>query len=109
MNQNKEKHSQDVLDRIKKSFLSQEIIEAYSEGMGYPVTVKLIEDAEEAYAGKYNTEKEFSENLLIEIGIADTMEDWLFYCLDFESVWQEIRHDYFYVSKNEEKHFFRHL
>jgi antirestriction protein len=107
--QDKQKYSKEIKKRIKESFLSQEIIEAYSDGIGYPVTVKLIEEAEESYTGTYNSEKEFAENLLVEIGIADLIPCWLFYCLDFWDVWQELRHDYFYVSYNDKKIFFRNL
>jgi len=107
--QNKKKYSQEVKKRIQESFLSQEIIQSYSEGIGYPVTVKLIAEAEESYQGTYNSEKEFSEAYLIEIGLADNIPCWLFYCLDFESVWMELRHDYFYIQKDDLKHFFRHL
>jgi len=92
---------------MKNSFLSLEILEAYSEGMGYPVSLQLIQDAEEAYFGTYQTEKEFAEAYVYDLEL--TIPDWLFYCLDFEDVWLELRHDFFYVQKDEKKHFFRHL
>jgi len=105
MNLNKEKYSKEIKDRIGKSFLSQEIIESYSRGVGFPVSLKLIEEAEESYSGTFESEKEFAENLLVEIGIADLIPDWVFYCLNFEEVAQELRHDYFKVGN----HYFRHL
>ena len=92
--------SKEVKKRMKESFLSKEIIYAYSEGIGYPVSIKIIEEAEESFQGTFENEKEFAENLLIEIGIADLIPCWIFYCLDFWDVWQELRHDYFYVQKD---------
>ena len=102
-------YQKEIKKRMKESFLESDVILAYSEGIGYPVTVKLIDEAEESYQGTYNSEKEFSEAFLIEIGLADNIPCWLFYCLNFEDVWQELRHDYFFVSYNEKKYFFRHL
>jgi len=103
------KQANEIIDRINQSFLSKEIIEAYSEGMGYPVSIKLIEDAEEAYSGSYESNREFAEAYVSENELAESIPDWLFDCLDFEAVWLELRHDFFCVQKNGKKIFFRHL
>ena len=106
MTQTQGHYNKEIEKRIKESFLSLEILEAYSKGVGFPLSVKLIEDAEESFYGKFETDREFAEAFFFDfLDDKDILDKWPFNCIDWDDAASELMHDYFKV----ENFYFRHL
>lgn len=84
----------------------REIWEAYAEAIGYQLEETTLEQAQDAYAGQYDSEADFAEELCEEIGDTSSLPSWLAACIDWRAVWNSaLRFDYcehngFFFSNN---------
>jgi antirestriction protein len=108
MKQAKLKYDKEIEKRIKKSPLSRDIIEAYFDCIGIP-KLEYVKEAEDSFYGCFESEKEFAENYINDLGLADCLPCWLYSCIDWQDVFSELRHDFFYTKKDDKLYVFRHL
>ena len=104
----KKEYSKEIEKAIKESPLSRDILEAYFNCIGIP-KVEYVKEAEESFYGVFESEKEFAEYYVNDLGLADSLEDWLYSCLDWQDVFSEIRHDFFTCKKDNKIYCFWHL
>lgn len=74
----------------------REVWEAYAEAVGYPMEETTLEQAQEAYAGEYDSEADFAESICEECGlIPSELPSWVASCIDWQAVWNSaLRFDY---------------
>jgi antirestriction protein len=73
----------------------REIWEAYAEAVGYPFEDTSLEQAQDAYAGQYDSEADFAESICEETEGLSSLPAWLSACIDWRAVWNSaLRFDY---------------
>lgn len=86
----------------KEGSYDAEVYQAYMDNVGEEYTE--LEDVEEAYQGEYNSDEDFVEQLLEDIGvIPDDLPGYVH--IDWEATAREVMYDYF----ESEGHYFRNL
>lgn len=89
----------DRLDAIELSHLDIDVVAAWLEnGMEFD-----IEEIEDAYSGKFDSDKDFAENMAEELGYFDKNISWPHTCIDWKRAARELMYDYFEVNG----HYFR--
>jgi len=84
------------------SHLDAEVFQAYADNMGEDCTT--VEAVEECYQGEWNSDEEFVQDLLEQIGdIPDNLPHYIH--IDWESTARDIMYDYFEVDG----HYFRSI
>lgn len=70
-----------------------------------------LSDIEEAYAGKFNDDKEFAQDMADSTGSVDFRnQPWPQYCIDWEYAAKELMYDYFAIDdSNRDRYYFRNL
>lgn len=74
----------------------REVWEAYAEAVGYPIGETTLEQAQEAYAGEYDSQMHFAEAICVECElIPSALPSWIASCIDWQAVWDSaLRFDY---------------
>ncbi len=92
----------DFLDELETTHLDHEVIMAYFENCGSAA----ISDIEEAYAGEWENEEAFAEDLLEQCGDLDSMPDNLRSYFDYEKFARDLMISDYFESNG---HYFRNL
>lgn len=85
----------EALEAVECSHLVFEAIKAYADNIGEKITPELVENAEEAYQGEYDSDEDFAENLAEELGYIDGNASWPHTCIDWQWAARELMYDYF--------------
>lgn len=95
----------DVIETIKTSCYNEEVIENYILNIGACDTIEeTIEKAEESYAGIYDSDIDFTQDLLESTGdIPENLPNYIH--IDWEKTARDIMYDY--TSNN--NHYFRNI
>ena len=83
--------------------LSEEINQAYINIVGEEYAD--ADQAEEAYAGEYGSDKDFARELAEECGELDANPSWPYTCINWEQASREIMYDY----SDDSGYYFRNL
>jgi antirestriction protein len=78
----------EYIDFVQKSHLDQDVIDA---GLDCDIA---MENIEEAYSGKYSSDKDFAQQFAEEIGVIDKNASWPNTCIDWEQAARELMYDY---------------
>ena len=95
----------EALKAVKDSHLELEAIKAYASNTGEKITPSLVEEAEEAYQGQYDSDEDFAQELAEELGYIDGNASWPYTCIDWEWAARELMYDYFEMDG----YYFRNL
>jgi antirestriction protein len=74
----------------------KELWEAYTEAFGYSYDESSLSHAQEAFAGKFESEADFAEEHTRESGsLPEELPTWLEACIDWQAVWDSaLRFDF---------------
>lgn len=73
----------------------REIWEAYAEAVGYPIEETTLEQAQDAFAGEFDSVEDFAEQICEETECLANVPDFIRSCIDWRAVWQSaLRFDY---------------
>lgn len=108
MTQTQGHYNKEIEKAIKESPLGRDVIEAYFDCIGNPA-LYMVKEAEESFYGCFESEREFSESFVNDLGLTDSMPCWLYSCIDWQDVFNEIRHDFFTIRKDDKFYVFWHL
>jgi antirestriction protein len=87
-----------------------EIVLDYIEAVGFKDLRDAGESFEESYAGEWDTEEEFAENLFEDTGDLEKVPEFLRYHIDWEGVARDLfMDDYFPIEKKNKTHVFRNI
>jgi antirestriction protein len=78
----------EYLDFCKSSYLDQDVIDA-----GLYLGIAL-DNLEEAYAGQYDSDSDFAQEMAEETGAVDDNASWPHTCIDWEWAARELMYDY---------------
>lgn len=95
----------EALEAINNSHLNFDAIVAYADNYGEPITQSLIENAEEAYQGYFDSDEDFARELAEDLGCINNNVYWPHTCIDWEWAARELMYDYFEMDG----HYFRNL
>lgn len=99
-----EEETQTMAERFEEeNGLDVEINQAYIDNVGEEYA--KADDVAEAYAGQFDSDEEFAQNLAEEIGAIDRNATWPNNCIDWERAGNDIMYDYFSVNN----YYFRNL
>jgi hypothetical protein len=71
--------------------LDLDIILSYADN----TSIGHISGAEETYAGQYNSDEEFAEDMADQLGYINNDVSWPYTCIDWEQAARELMYDYF--------------
>ena len=94
--------SKQAEEMSKENSLEPEVNQAYIDNVG--AEYAKAEDAEEAYAGDFDSDKDFAMDMAEQIGF-ENPSNWPYNCIDWEFAGKELMYDYFEVDG----HYFRNL
>jgi len=66
-------------------------LEVFEAGIEADVEICNIE---EAYSGKFDSDKDFAENMANELGLMNDAQSWPFNCIDWDYAAKELMYDY---------------
>lgn len=72
--------------------LDEEVNQAYIELVH--ADYATAEDAEEAYQGQYDSDKDFAQEMADQLGLIDSNVQWPYTCIDWEHAARELMYDY---------------
>lgn len=71
----------------------REMWESYADALGYSIQSVTLRDAQENYAGKYESGKDFAKSFFEETYDLEVIPKTLLYCIDWDMVYREMRYD----------------
>jgi len=91
--------SESLFEFLALSEEERELIEACADATGDDVENIALSDAQDVYAGEFESVEEFSESLFQEMGELESVSNTLRYCIDWEVVWNSsLQHDYVHTD-----------
>jgi len=87
----------------KEGNYEAEVYQAYIDNVGEEYAT--LEDIEEAYAGQFDSDEEFAQDMAEQLGSIDKDVSWPYTCIDWEQASSELMYDYF----EEGGYYFRNL
>ena len=82
------------------------VYNAYASNCGYDSDVSdLISKCDESYAGEFNSDSDFAEDMAEQVGAIDKTATWPQTCIDWDHAARELMYDYF----ESDGYYFRNL
>lgn len=96
----------EAIEELEAASYDIEIYSSYATHIGFKGDISaLIEETEEAYAGEFDNDEEFAQEMAEQTGMMEEKPSWPYTCIDWEWAARELMYDYF----EEDGHYFRSM
>jgi antirestriction protein len=96
----------EILTALANAIYDIEVYEAFAACFGpFDDVAEMIKKCEESYAGEFDSDAEFAENMADECGMIETKVSWPYTCIDWDWAARELMYDY----SADNGHYFRSI